>query len=266
MRKNSLIRWLELLLAGVFCVAAASPALMAQSTPPPPPAPKDDNPFPGDAPQTPAAQPGQTTAPKPAPKSTSDNPFPGEDTNVPIIPAPGTPGSDAAGNPFGNPAGNAAAEPGRTPRRDTDPDGDPVRSPDGMGNYAPADGFSSSRSGLNQLPAEDDSDARPGKSTKNKTREQLIKEDVDVGSFYLEKKDWKGAEARFQSAFTLDAENPDVIWGMAEAERHLQQFKESAEHYKLFLTYDPDSKHGREARKALEEMEAAKSSSANGSK
>jgi tetratricopeptide (TPR) repeat protein len=262
LRRTLLIRWPEWLLAGAFCLGIASPALLAQSTTPPAPAPKDDNPFPGDAPQTPAAQSGQSATPKPSPKSTSDNPFPGEDTNVPIIPAPGSSGSDAAGNPAGNPTG----EPGRIPRRDADPDGDPVRSPDGMGNYAPADTFSSSRSGLTHLPAEDDSGAPLGKSAKTKTREQLIKEDVDVGSFYLEKKDWKGAEARFQSAFTLDSENPDAVWGMAEAERHLQLYKESAEHYKLFLTYDPDSKHGREARKALEEVEAAKASAANGSK
>ena len=206
--------------------------------------------------QPPAAQPAQSAKPDtPGAKPTSDNPFPGEDENVPIIPAPGTPGSNAGSG------ANNSADSGRTPRRDSDPDGDPVRTPDPLGQYAnggPADdGFSSSRSGLKQLPSEDASDERPGKSTRNKTREQLVKEDVDVGSFYLEKKDWKGAESRFQSAFSLVNEYPVVVWGLAEAERHLHLYKESAEHYKLFLSYDPDSKRGREARKSLQEMEAA---------
>lgn len=250
------------------------PVAQGQSTPnqnppqqtPPATTPKDDNPFPDDVPKAPAPQapaskstapqPAQNTKPdSPAAKPTSDNPFPGEDENVPIIPAPGTPANnDSSG-------ANNGADSGRTPRRDADPDGDPVRTPDPLGHYAsgePGDGgFSSSRSGLKQVPAEDDSDERPGKSTRNKTREQLVKEDVDVGSFYLDKKDWKGAQGRFQSAFALDHESSDAVWGLAEAERHLHLYKESAEHYKLFLAYDPDSKRGREARKSLQEVEAA---------
>ena len=269
------IRWPQVLLLAALCLSFATPVAQGQSTPSqqpsPAPTPKDDNPFPDDvpkalAPQAPtsqtspakpaAPQPGQNAKPDTSPaKPTSDNPFPGEDENVPIIPAPGT---SATNSGSGADAGGDARS---TPRRDADPDGDPVRTPDPLGHYANGasgdDGFSSSRSGLKQLPVEDDSDARPGKSTKNKTREQLVKEDLDVGSFYLEKKDWKGAESRFQSAFALDSENADAVWGLAEAERHLHLYKESAEHYKLFLSYDPDSKRGREARKDLQEVEAA---------
>ena len=104
---------------------------------------------------------------------------------------------------------------------------------------------------------EDDSDERPGKSTKSKTREAVIKEDLDVGGFYLDKKNWKAAQARFSAAFALDAENPDTVWGLAETERHLQLYKEAAEHYKLFLSYEPEGKRFREARKALAEVQAA---------
>ena len=133
-----------------------------------------------------------------------------------------------------------------------------MRTPDGAGNVVTDDGYSSSRSGLNQVPVEDDSDERPGKSTKNKTREQLIKEDVDVGSYYLDRKNWKAAQGRFASAFGLDSENPDAVWGLAEAERHLQLYQEAAGHYKLFLSYEPEGRRGREARKSLEEVEAAR--------
>ena len=267
---NCSIRRPFLLFAAVVCLAMAAPSAPGQGTPnqnpPQQPAatPKDDNPFPDDVPKAPPTQANKSAAPQqgqtakpgtPPAKPTSDNPFPGEDENVPIIPAPGAAGSNASTGAGDN------ADSGRTPRRDYDPDGDPVLTPDPLGNYANGapsdDGFSSSRSGLAKLPSEDASDERPGKSTKNKTREQLVKEDVDVGTFYLDKKDWKGAQSRFRSAFALDAENPDVVWGLAEAERHLHLYKESAEHYKLFLNYDPDSKRGREARKALQEVEAA---------
>lgn len=257
------------MLALALCLALGVGTAQGQSTPQP--VPKEDNPFPGNAPQTPPSQapanqtqapaPGQPAKPDvPAAKPGGDNPFPGEDTSVPIIPVPGAAAIDAA--PGGNPGGDA----GRTPRRDFDPDGDPVRSPDLPGNYTTDDGFSSSRNGLKQLPMEDLSDAAPGKSARTKTREQLLQEDLDVGSFYLERKDWKGADGRFQAAFALDGENPDAVWGLAEAERHLQLYQESAQHYKLFLTYDPDGKHGKEARKALEEVEAAKPAASTAAK
>jgi hypothetical protein len=252
---------------------------------------QSDNPFPGDAPQAPApsapaagqsapSSAGQT--PNQAPgqsggqagggkpdaagakgKRESDNPFPGEDPNAPIIPVAPGPG---AGSGQGADSGSAA-RPGRTDsdaagtsRRDADPDGDPVRSPDGNARRADDDGFGSSREGVRQVPAEDDADAKPGKSTKSKNRAQTIKEDLDIGGFYLDKKNWKAAQGRFSSAFALDAENPDTVWGLAEAERHLQLYKEAAEHYKLFLSYEPDGKRGREARKALEEVQAAQPS------
>jgi Tfp pilus assembly protein PilF len=110
------------------------------------------------------------------------------------------------------------------------------------------------------MPAEDDSDARPGKSTKNKTREQVLAEDVDVGNFYMDKKNWKAAQTRFASALALDTESPEAVWGLAEAERHLQLYKDAAVHYRLFLSYDPDGPHGKAARKGLEEAESAASS------
>jgi tetratricopeptide (TPR) repeat protein len=280
------IRLLYGMLAVGLCLAA--PAVLAQSTtqapasqPPGQPGSQKDNPFPGDAPQAPApGQPvaGQGSDAKPdsaggKPKRESENPFPGEDPGAPIIPVEPGPGAGAGSGhrPDSGADSRSASRPGAsdsssgtdsgsTARRDADPDGDPVRSPDGPGHYADDDGFSSSRSGVKQVPVEDLGDATPSKSAKGRTREQVIKEDLDVGGFYLDKKNWKAAQARFSSAFALDAENPDSVWGLAEAERHLQLYKEAGEHYKLFLSYEPDGKRGREARKALAEVEAAQPS------
>jgi hypothetical protein len=272
---NSSIRWLRgVVLAGLW-LAAATPALVAQSAAPPSapnPAPnpaggQQGNPFPED--DSKAAAPAKSGAKQDStagkPKTTVDNPFPGEDTDAPIIPVGPDPGAAGSGANRGDSRGSRpdsgyGGDSGPTPRRDADPDGDPVRSPDGLAHTTDDDGYSSSRSGLNQMPAPDESDERPGKSTKNKTREQVIKEDVDVGGFYLDKKNWKAAQARFTAAFGLDSEDPDAVWGLAEAERHLQLYKEAAEHYKLFLSYDPDGPHHREARKALDEVEAARPS------
>jgi tetratricopeptide (TPR) repeat protein len=211
----------------------------------------NDNPFPG----LPAANPqtGQQPTQKPnQPGADSDNPFPGDVSGA----------SNGTGDGTSTPAANKAFQP--FARRGADPDGDPVRTPEGAAEQpadSSSDGFSSSRVGLDRLPAEDDSETHPGKSAKTKTREQLIKEDQEVGNFYLDRKNWKGAQARFASAFLLDAENPETIWGLAESERHLQLNKEAQAHYELFLSYDPDGPHGRAARKALEEVMQNRSSS-----
>jgi tetratricopeptide (TPR) repeat protein len=261
----SIRMWRGVVLAGLgLWLVATTPALIAQSaTTPPAPAPasgQQGNPFPESDSKAAAAKGGAQQDKGATPKG-ADNPFPGEDPNAPIIPV--GPDSGAAGSRPDNsrgsrPDSSSDGDSAPTPRRDADPDGDPVRSPDGAAQTTDDDGFASSSSGLNRMPAPDDSDERPGKSTKNKTREQVIKEDVDVGGFYLDKKNWKAAQARFTSAFALDSENPDVVWGLAESERHLQLYKEAAEHYKLFLSYDPDGPHHREARKALDEVEAAR--------
>jgi hypothetical protein len=238
-----------------------------------------ENPFPEDPAkaQAPDTQPGQAkpsdakpseTKPsetKPGgakPDGSSDNPFPGETSDAPIIPVdPGT--TSGSGSDSGSTRNGSASD--ADPRRGADPDGDPMRSPDPAGNTTD-DRFASSRSGLRQIPAEDDNDGRPGKSSRNKTRQQVIKEDLDVGRYYLDRKNWKGAQARFASAFSLDGENPDAVWGLAEAERHLELFKDAADHYKLFLSYDPDGPHSKPARKALEEIELARPAVAAGTK
>jgi tetratricopeptide (TPR) repeat protein len=215
---------------------------------------QNDNPFPGETPaaqkpapqQQPQAQ-QQQPAQQQSKPGQGDNPFPGEDANAPVLP---TDGSNAPTPAPRDTDANAA--PGK---RGADPDGDPVRTPDPAG-LQQNDGFSSSRQGGPDLGMEDTTDAAPGKSVKNKTKEELVAEDVNVGGFYSEKKNWKAAQARFASAFQLDRENPDAVWGLAESERHLAMYKEAAEHYKLFLSYDPDGPHGKAARKGLEEVEA----------
>ena len=133
---------------------------------------------------------------------------------------------------------------------------DPVRSPDAADNGASDDGFTSSRNGLASMPPEDDSESTPGKSVHSKTREQQIREDLDIGQFYASKKNWKAALERYTSAFSLDKENSDAVLGLAEAERHLQLWGKAREHYQIFLSYDPDGPHSRSARKALEEVVA----------
>lgn len=82
-----------------------------------------------------------------------------------------------------------------------------------------------------------------------------LKEDVQVGSYYLQSGDYTGAYSRFKEASTLHPESVDAIFGLAEAARHLHKDDEALSNYKLFLDIEPTGSKARDARKALAALE-----------
>jgi len=201
--------------------------------------------------QAPPSQPGKpadTQKPGSAPGS---NPFPEDTTNVPVMSDGSAPVADV-------PANNA---PAAAPSGDVDP----VRSPDDpRGDVdTSAQGFSSSATGLDNLtpPPDANTDARRGKKGRGAAPEpehqETAAEDERVGQYYLDSKAWKAALSRYQSALVLDPENPDVYWGLGESQRHLGKMAEAKAAYEKLVEYDPDSKHGKEAKKILKSAEIA---------
>jgi tetratricopeptide (TPR) repeat protein len=144
-------------------------------------------------------------------------------------------------------------------------DVDPVRSPEEAGAAAEAgeSSSSSSLSGMSSLlPGPDDDTTQPGKHGRKSgviepEHQETAAEDENVGNYYLENKDWKAALSRFQSALVLDPDNPDVYWGLAESNRHLGNFAGARANYQKVVDYDPDSRHGKDARRALKDPEIA---------
>jgi tetratricopeptide (TPR) repeat protein len=110
------------------------------------------------------------------------------------------------------------------------------------------------------LPGPDD-DERQGKKRKlsvpGPEHKETSAEDVEVGKYELDLKNWKAALSRFESAMVLAPDEPEVYWGIAESQRHLGNLAEARSYYQKVVEYDPDSKHGKEARKALKEPEIA---------
>ena len=151
-------------------------------------------------------------------------------------------------------------------------DYDPVRSPDDAppaNSSGQGEGWSSSQSEIdNALPASALDTSEPEKKKKHerpqkvKTQQEVAAHDIRVGGYYLDTGDWKGALSRFESALVLDPENPDVYWGLAEAEYQLGQYANARAHFEKQLLYDPDGKHARDARKALKEPALANVQSA----
>jgi len=199
-------------------------------------------------PQSNSSQPGAA-----APSST--NPFPEDTTTVPVMPSKTPP-------PL--PAGTYRAEDrvsDRAPVPMPGEDVDPVRSPDDPVPETTSGSDANSSSSLNGLerllprPEDDEQSAKKRKLLviKEPTHQEAASKDIEVGRYYLDRKNWKAALSRFESALVLDPENPEVYWGLAEAEHHLGDFAHAKEHYLKLLEYDPDGPHGKRARKELKD-------------
>jgi hypothetical protein len=225
---------IALILAG--CLVAAA-ELCAQTPPPANPTSPAQN-------KQPAQKPAAT------PPTSSSNPFPEDTSTVPVF----TP-NPVQDLPEGAYSGSAAL-----PAEDLDP----VRSPDAPGpgaSNAVDSGSSSSTAGLDSLLPDPDPDDTTSAHRKMKVEEpkhqETATEDLSVGKYYLDSKNWKAALSRFQSAMVLDPEEPEVYWGLAESDRHLGRLAEARANYQKVLDYDPDGKHGKEAKKALKDPEIA---------
>jgi len=213
-----------------------------------------------------AAQAPAGGAQKPAAGGTDSNPFPGDTTSVPVLSVSAAPAAPAGS--AGDSASGAADSISSSSRMAlAGDDVDPIRSPDDPLPEAVSDqptDSSSSLAGLaGLLPRPDEEEQgkkkkhQKGSDTLDEPRPETAKEDLNVGGYYLEKKNWKAAQSRFQSAMVLDPENPDVYWGLAESAYHLGDFANAKANYLKLLDYDPDGPHSKEARKAMKDPAVA---------
>ena len=188
------------------------------------------------------------------------NPFPEDTSTIPVLPSAS---SSAAPAPAFD-AGNI----GRiyVPRVDSDP----VRSPDDAASDAETSdggGFSSSQQGLDQMIQPPKDDARHDKKHRGGDLDEAMphagpKEDISVGNYYMQTGNWRGALSRFESALVLVPDNPEVYWGLAEAQRHLGNYSAAKAYYLQLIAYDPDSRHGKDASKILKQPEMVNATAA----
>ncbi|MGA2050191.1 MAG: tetratricopeptide repeat protein [Terracidiphilus sp.] len=242
--------FIALLVAGCLTASARDHAeLHAQATP---------------TQNTPPA--GTQKPPAPPPKATQDpNAFPEDTTSVPLMPSKGEPAL-----PPGTYNGEDNASDSRRlplPAKD----GDPIRSPDDAAAESDArepmePSSSSSRADMDKLLSGADDDQPQGKHHKQAAKPpehvETSAEDIEVGKYYLQTKNWKAALSRFESAMVLSPDDPDVYWGLAESERNLGHLAEARGYYQKVAEYDPDSKHGKEAIKLLKDPQIANAKAA----
>jgi hypothetical protein len=207
---------------------------------------------------TPPAQQPPPPASKQQPANTqkppSDaNPFPEDTNNVPVVPTNGGPAAAPAPPPVANEESPVTTSLLKS-------DSDPVHSPDDPDPESAGanSGFSSSLSGSADINIPDEPKTGKHKKTdETPVHPVTAKDDESVGEFELSRKNWKAALSRYQSALVTDPENPDVYWGMAESQRQLGDYANAKANYLKVMEYDPDSKHGKEAKKLLKDPQLA---------
>ena len=192
---------------------------------------------------------GKNAAGTPAQASpqTGSNPFPEDTGNVPVMPSKLT--EDVAPGTFSE-TDNAA---GSLPEDDLDPVKSPDQAGDESGNVQVMESTSAAKDLDSLLPKPGEDEPGKKKGAIEEAPTETAKEDISVGKYYLDNKNWKAALSRFQSAMVLAPEEPDVYWGLAESNRHLGNLADARANYLKVIDYDPGSKHAKDAKKALDD-------------
>ena len=169
---------------------------------------------------------------------------------------------NADDNPFPEEQSKSAAkgvEAGQTPAVPTDLAGDSPATDasghpsDGKEGTSSDEGVSSSRTRLEGLDDADPDLSRKGRTTVAEPvhNPKLSSDDVAIGKMYFQSENYRGAYVRYREALSLDPENADAAFGVAEAACKLSQLEEARQNYKLCVDLDPDGPRAKAARKAL---------------
>lgn len=246
----------SLLASFVFLLAlpvAARPqdSSSQQQTPPPaqadkPARPKKDQPKKGDKPDNtfPEAQ-SEAAAHQQDSGAAPDAPAPKDTTPQQAAPQTKPAPSTADQNPFPEEQSQKAAH--EAPQMDQSaPDSAPA-SPDNQE-------FSSSRVKGLDMPTTDETPPENLPPSPLPFDSKLAKKDANIGDYYMESGNWKGAYDRFLEANRSDPGNAEAVFGLGESAHHLHRDAEALRSFRLYLSALPNGPHAKEVHKALREM------------
>src|ERR1700742_903204 len=185
---------------------------------------------PAPAQQEQAAPPQNSPAPAPSQKkhtTADDNPFPEDISRKAAQGTDAPPAADKGPAAPGNPAGTDSSS--SSSRSKFEGLGDPINDGDRVSNGA-------------------------GGYVLNP---KLAAEDVRVGGFYLQRRDYQGAYTRYKEATQVDPANADAVFGLAEAARGLNHKDEAVQNYLIYLDAFPDGKKSKDVRKVLADLGAS---------
>lgn len=213
----------------------------------------------------PSSSPDSSSSSSSQPQSMHDQfPFPTDDSKH---------GGDAEGTP---PASSApATNPNGLPAMPTTPVPDPPADSERPMNLPP-DSSGSLPPGTSSSSSSDDDDVAPtteapnapvkaaplknygAKDSDEAIREKLDKtrlpDDLKVGRYYLDSGNNQGAYLRFKDAVSLDDQDPDARFYLAEAASRLNHREEAIANYQQCLKLGPGGDHDKAARRALTKL------------
>ena len=76
-------------------------------------------------------------------------------------------------------------------------------------------------------------------------------DDLKVGKFYMQDGNPQGAYLRYKDAVEHDPDNPDALFGLAEAAAKLKKRDEAIASYQQTLEMDPGGDHEKAAKQGL---------------
>ena len=228
------------------------------------PAPQQNAPASKPAPSGKTVQPG--SHPQKKPSESEQNPFPEAQSEAAAHQA----GQNGAATAPSAPAPQPAAPEARPGEADRNPfpesqsagaagkDRQPSSSAPAAGSGSSGQDYSSSQSGMPGFkPPLEESPLKAEAGDATTANPAQAKEDTQVGMFYLQTGDYKGAYNRFAEGVKIDPGNADAVFGLAESARHLKLRDEAVRNYQLYLSALPNGPRAKEARKALREMGVA---------
>ena len=81
-----------------------------------------------------------------------------------------------------------------------------------------------------------------------------VAEDLELGDAYMKKRNYRGAEFRFEDALQYEAENAEATFKLAEALQNLGRKAEACTRYKDYLEIEPSGAFSDRAKKALQKL------------
>ncbi|MGA8109737.1 MAG: tetratricopeptide repeat protein [Acidobacteriaceae bacterium] len=210
---------------------------------------QQDNPS-----QTQQSQSGQAgSQKKDQKKSTAQgNPFPEQKSEAAAKQAQQDDGPSAPA-PQTAPKGKSTADQNPFPEEQSEKAAHQEQPNPDQGNGSGKGGFSSSQvKGLDMPGTNSES---PGGSAPA-FDPKLAKKDTQVGTFYLQSGDFKGAYDRFVEATRTDPGNAEAVYGLGESALRLGKNDVALRNFRLYLSALPDGPHAKDVRKAMKKMGA----------
>jgi Flp pilus assembly protein TadD len=101
-------------------------------------------------------------------------------------------------------------------------------------------------------------ESAPRHLSEEEQKERTVSQDIEVGYFYLNEKNYRAAASRLQEATELRPDAAAAWVGLAQAQQKLGQSEAARDSYEHYLKLNPDSASAEKARKALASLQQSK--------